>query len=287
MPTAGGSAPAKVTIELVNESTDGAERAKKEAEAEAKRTQNALPSWIERSTITGELTSAGAAQTSGKAGDETLAVDVGPTSPTKAAGAVDDGTDAYYANLAAAQAAAAAAAQARDADSKGSPTGSALPNGSRLGDSGYEELGDTFSRSASPAVASHTSGSASKSNKNRQKKPKHKRTESLRPPGTHSLESMPSAASSLGKRSRAPSEDSEGSKKSRTVDNTPTPSGAGTPALAQSISMSKSPPLVGFEVDIKPKEEEPEPTFNEEAEDAGDDPILTGEPLSMVLIIRD
>ena len=201
------SAPQVVTVEL-DEGGDEEKRVKKEAEADAKRQQNLLPSWIERSTITGELTAAGAAQEGHRPSSMTSsAVDMvdGVPSPTKASQAND--VDDFYASLAAAQAATAAAAASRSAaataESHKSPStqaNSPLSATSKPIDSGY----DTFSRSQSPNTTNNAlspRASFTETDARPSTSQSHRRMPSLRPP------SAASVVNSLGKRSRAASED--------------------------------------------------------------------------------
>jgi len=284
LPLSQASGPQKVTIELVEQDTEAA-RLKREAEAEGKRVQNALPAWIERSTITGELTSAGAAQvrpTDSPAGNQNASTsrgggtqvqienEAGPSSPSKRDFRAEDNDDVdeYYANLAAAQAAVTAAAQAAVAstsshhleDAQGSPSSG---NG-KLVDSGYEEFDQhSLSASASPLSVAHAfsplpevdTKSLSQSNSS-----SNGRNPLLRPPSAAA--SLPS---SLGKRSREPSEDSDevaDEKKPRTRAASP------VVALAKKLSQQKQPVSRTHTEDVAEEEEE-------YADDA--DPILTGE----------
>lgn len=56
----GGAKANVVKVEMADDEDAAAIQAKIEAEAEARRTQNALPSWIAKSTVSGALTQAGA-----------------------------------------------------------------------------------------------------------------------------------------------------------------------------------------------------------------------------------
>ena len=256
LPTAGGAGSAKVMIELTDNPDDLEARRKKEAEAESTRQQNALPSWIERSTITGELTAVGAAQTSGRSVETAIEKD-GVSSPKKAVTTADDEVDSYYAALAAAQAAHASSSKLAPVMKKdgslsdgastqhGSPS-SGLALHSKLVDSGYEEFGEDNFSVVSPASPGNNSLSpASKSAFDTSRS--HSRIPSLRPP------SVASISNSLGKRSREPSEESEGEKRARTV--------------AHDRSAEDTPPVVASPLYMKEEEEE---------DTIADDPILTG-----------
>lgn len=56
----GGAKANVVKVEMADDEDALALQAKMEAEAEARRSQNALPSWIAKSTVSGALTEAGA-----------------------------------------------------------------------------------------------------------------------------------------------------------------------------------------------------------------------------------
>ena len=225
--TAGGSGPAKVTIELVDNPDDLEGRQKKEEEAALKRQQNALPSWIEKSTITGELTAAGAAQATGTIiveGDIKAEANNGVPSPKKTSNTADHDVDSYYAALAAAQSAYASLSKPATVIHEGSVEGgtptqhgspsSGLPANSKLVDSGYEEFGEDAFSVVSPASQPSRNAispesvilqqSESSKNVDNPLKPL------LRPP------SVTSISNSLGKRSREPSEESEDAKKAKT-----------------------------------------------------------------------
>ena len=188
------------------------------------RQQNALPSWIERSTLTGELTAAGAAQHVKTDHGVTIhhqGQEEGMQSPKKGAAAPDDDVDEYYATLAAAQANNPVASTSytsvsmRKEDEVQSTHGSPVSSG-KLVDSGYEEFGDEidggkngfYSYSPTPASPSKIFDSSAHSRS-------HSGMDSLRPPSAASM------TNSLGKRSREASEesvedDNEIGKKSRT-----------------------------------------------------------------------
>lgn len=267
LPTAEGSGPAKVTVELVEGGDDEA-RKKKEEEADAKRCvtsaltvcclcvssadfvllpcarqQNALPSWIEKSTLTGELTAAGAAQHAKTGASVSISHDDDTvTSPKKAAAAADDDVDDYYAALAASHANNGSSAIAstsygstrKEDDAASAHHGSPASNG-KLVDSGYEEFGDEIdagrngSYSYSPTPASPTAAlNTSTHLNNSHRSASNSLGDSLRPPSAASM------TNSLGKRSREASEESEGGKKVRTGDSTPFAS-APTPPVSTAL----------------------------------------------------
>jgi hypothetical protein len=263
LPIPSTSGPAKVTIELVDGDEDSEAKKRQAAEAEAKRVQNALPSWIERSTITGELTAAGAAQIpASKPGGIVIQNDGltkdGTPSPKKATSSATDDVDAYYAALAAAQAAYANAGQAKASTSataaekeketsyddststqQGSPS-SGSGGHSKLVDSGYEEFGDDAFSTVSPASNAVSPGYLASASDLPSKAAS--RLPNLRPPSALSSQS-------LGKRSREPSEDgSQDGKKARTQETTP----------------------------VEPLSPAAELVDIEESGEVGDDPILTG-----------
>lgn len=211
--------------------------------------------------------------------DESLA------SPKKAnAAAADDDVDDYYANLAASQAAynvnnamaststSYASANPRKEDDAASSTqhGSPGSNG-KLVDSGYEEFGEevdlgggqngSYSYSPTPGSPSATLDTSNHLNTSQGSLADHSRSQSrngdlLRPASAASM------TNSLGKRSREPSEESEGGKKIRTAQGTPLASGATTPALAPNGSYQN-----GLIHDAAQQ--------NEEEEEEVEDPILT------------
>lgn len=265
---AGGEVITKVTVELV-EGGEEEERRRKQAEADAVRQQNLLPSWIEKSTITGELTAAGAAQMSIQPTASTsygIEITNGLSSPTKAT--ADDDVDDYYTALAAAQAAAKAAAANNTANGKaddnnqhhGSPAsgGAASSGNSKLVDSGYEEFADDL-RSVSPASAAVSPMPFNYAAGGNNPHDKNSRQPSLRPP------SAASVANSLGKRSREASDDdvveNEAEKKIRTAPNT---QATLTPAPGDAADSAE---VIDSRADEAPDADD----------DDDDDPVLTGE----------
>lgn len=274
LPIPDGSGPAKVTVELVEGGEDEARR-KKEEEADARRQQNALPSWIERSTLTGELTAAGAAQQVKTGTGITIShegQDEGARSKKSAVSATEDDVDEYYASLAASQAQNSIApvtyssTDVRMEDGKQfTHHGSPASNG-KLVDSGYEEFGEeadmgrnvSYSYSptpASPNTPADVSGSSNNSLPNISRS--HSRVDALRPPSAASL------TNSLGKRSREASDESiadDFGKKLRTGDNA-----TGTGALDSVMAGEAN----------RQDNEQPVRQEEEEEEEEVEDPILT------------
>lgn len=76
----GGQLATTVSIQLASEADLAEERAKKLADSEARRVQNALPSWIAQSTVDGGFTAAGMRDKTAGAAQEI------PTSPTRSPG---------------------------------------------------------------------------------------------------------------------------------------------------------------------------------------------------------
>ena len=112
-PSAGpASAQQEVKIQLQGEADEEEERRRQEAEAEEKRQQNALPSWIANSTISGEASSRQlelqAKEAAAKGGYQPFAPSgLNPASEAKpdllavAVSTEEDDLEAYYATLAA------------------------------------------------------------------------------------------------------------------------------------------------------------------------------------------
>lgn len=82
----GGGLATEVSIQLANDEDLRLEAIRKMEESEARRVQNALPSWIAKSTVDGGLTAAGFRDVVGASKGEE-----GPSVPTRSPGKAAEG----------------------------------------------------------------------------------------------------------------------------------------------------------------------------------------------------